>query len=196
MQVGHNIVFSPEAKALHFGVSLLKRLFEEYQRQAQAARGIESLDWLRQETTNEWGLVNNPFMCTLTDNYRSKPEIVRFLSTVFYNGPDRLKAVGNLPDVLSGPCQPALCFYVALGKEEVDETDLSWYNQAEIDELVDRVKMVVEFWPQEWGPKNPAEVCVVSYYLHQVRLIRHRFRRTGGDLANVNVETMMGIHGI
>ena len=209
MQMGPK-VYSPEAKALNLGVSLLKRLFDEYQKQAAAARSLDSLDWLRQETTNPWGLVNNPFTSTLTANYRSRPEIVQFLSLVFYSGRDRLRAVAQLPEVLSGPCQPALCFYVALGQEELDETSLSWYNQAEMDELVDRVRMVLEFWPTEWGPRDPAQVCVISHYQSQVRRIRARFRRETSkpsqagvratpaeavDMGAVTVDTINNIQG-
>ncbi len=197
MQVGHNIIFSPEAKSLNFGVSLLKRLFDEYLKQNDSIpQGKESRDWFLTANRKEISMPNNPFMGTLTDNYRSIPEIVKFLSTAFYNSPNQLRALTTLQKEFSSPCQPALCFYVALGKEEVDETDLSWYNQAEIDELVDRVRLVLEYWPAEWGDKNPAEVCVVSYYMHQVRRIRNKFRELKGDLENVNVETTMGIHGI
>ena len=50
----------------------------------------------------------------LSRNYRSKMEIVRFLSAIFYGGPDKLVAAGDHPDVEG---LIPLTFYAAQGRE-------------------------------------------------------------------------------
>ena len=42
----------------------------------------------------------SPLNILLSINYRTKPEILRFISSVFYGGPENLKAYGRIPSVV------------------------------------------------------------------------------------------------
>ena len=194
--------YSREARDLHFNKSLLARLFEDYQKQARMAADLPDFNReFAMQTMNEFGEFENPFVCSLVANYRSRPEIVNYLSAVFYGNPNRLRPVANLPDVISGVMQPPLTLYITNGQEERDEMGLSWWNAAEIDELVARISLVLECWPaDEWGPPGPTDICVVSYYSEQIKRIRQRFkmeaRANNPQFRNIRVETVMNIQGV
>ena len=42
----------------------------------------------------------SPLNILLSINYRTKKEILRLISSIFYGGPDNLKAYGNIPSVV------------------------------------------------------------------------------------------------
>ena len=111
--MGQLTTYSREARELNFNKSLLQRLFELYQKQARIA--AEASDFNREfamQTMNEFGEFENPFMCSLVANYRSRPQIVNYLSTVFYGNPRRLKPMAQLREVRSVVMQPALTLYM------------------------------------------------------------------------------------
>lgn len=72
-------VYSPEARQLGFHTSLLERLYAYY----------ESLSGRIANKSS------NPLNIFLSSNYRTKMEILRFISAIFYGGPDSLKAKGK-----------------------------------------------------------------------------------------------------
>ena len=94
---------------------------------------------------------------------------------------------------------PALTLDIANGKEERDETGTSWWNAAEIDEIVARIQFLLENWPYvEWGPFSPNDICVVSYYREQIQRLRARFRKEGASrpqFKKIKVESVMNIQG-
>jgi superfamily I DNA and/or RNA helicase len=95
-------------------------------------------------------------------------ELVRFLSAVFYGGPDVLHSFCALPDVYG---VIPLTFYTAQGREIQDSESTSYYNLAEVEEIVERVSTLVQCWPEEWTEQgaSPAQsILVVSPYLDQV----------------------------
>lgn len=94
------------------------------------------------------------------ENYRSTKEIVDFVSTHFYVGKkDVIKAKGNVPP---HPDQCAIQFYHVRGECLLDTMSLTWFNTAQIQQVVDIVQKVLKEWPKEWQEPNPASVCVLS----------------------------------
>ena len=198
--MGQLTTYSLEARELNFSKSLLQRMFELYQKQARLAAEDPCFNReFAMQTMNEFGEFENPFMCSLVANYRSHPEIVKYLSAVFYGDPNRLKPMAQLREVRSVVLQPALTLYIANGNEERDETGTSWWNAAEIDEIVARIQYLLENWPSvEWGALSPNDICVVSYYREQIQRLRARFRREGASrpqFKEIKVESVMNIQG-
>ena len=196
--MGQLTTYSREARELNFNKSLLERLFEDYQKQARIAADTPGFNNdLAMQSMNEFGEYENPFVCSLVANYRSCPEIVNYLSNVFYENPNHLQPMAQLPEVTS--VMPPLTFYIANGKEERDETGTNWWNAAEIDEIVARIQFVLDNWPSvEWDPFSPNDICVVSYYREQIQRLRARFRKEGASrpqFKKIKVESIMNIQG-
>ena len=91
-------IYSAEARVQKMNRSLLQRLFTHYKmfQKHLAAQQAPQLNLL------------------LTRNYRTKMEILRFISAVFYDGPDSLIACSEQPHV--NGIVP-LTFYTAQGRE-------------------------------------------------------------------------------
>lgn len=92
-------------------------------------------------------------------------EILRFISAVFYGGPDKLTAAANIPSVLEWT---PLLYYAVQGREVQDKESTSFYNRAESSEVVERVIELLDDWPREWGAATPEEIGVVTPYHDQV----------------------------
>ena len=103
----------------------------------------------------------------------------RFISAIFYGGPDCLMACSSQPEAEE---LIPLTFHVASGRE-VQETDsTSYHNMAEIGEVTDQVEELYLNWPPQWGPFNAEAIGVVTPYTDQVctvacqRLVYSTFR--------------------
>lgn len=140
-------VYSEEARNQKLHQSLLERLHQYY----------ESHSGLIPKTS--------PLNILLSINYRTKMEILRFISAVFYGGPDVLKSEANIPSVLS---VTPLAFHAVQGREVQDENSISYYNMSEVQEIVVRVEDLLENWPEEWGPQSAKDIGVVTPYYDQV----------------------------
>ena len=84
---------------------------------------------------------------------------------MYYGGPENLQCLSDQRDV---PEQIPLTFYVAQGHEVLEPDSTSYYNQAEVQEVVTRVQEVYDNWPQQWGERNAEAILVVSPYYAQV----------------------------
>ena len=138
-------MFSPQAKKWRFQISLQERLFYDYKQR------------LKEPTLD-------PNLILLTENYRSNERVLKFSSDMFYGG-----------QLTSGSKQPLhpklgpLAFYAALGKEEIDDSNSSFRNLAEVNEVVKRVKELSDCWPEEeWRNKDLTQIAVISSYRYQV----------------------------
>ena len=100
----------------------------------------------------------------LTENYRSHPDILQFPSYNFYGGQLIARS-----EQASHPTFGPLLFYSVQGVEEAREN--SFINTAEIDEIVERVKLLADDWPLVWKGKDLSQIGVVSAYKTQV--LRH-----------------------
>ena len=140
-------VYSMEARNQNLHQSLLERLHQYY----------DSHSTYIPETS--------PLNILLSINYRTKMEILRFISSVFYGGPDILKSEANIRSVLS---ITPLAFYAVQGREVQDENSISYYNMSEVQEVVDRVDDLFDKWPEEWGSPTAKDIGVVTPYYDQV----------------------------
>ena len=95
----------------------------------------------------------------LYKNYRSCNEIVDFLSATFYHEKQCLVASRSRKPV-SSENHKALSFYCTEGSQEMVDS-CSYFNMAEIEEVVNVVEKFVTIIPQE-------DICVVSHYSLQV----------------------------
>lgn len=141
-------VYSPEACDQKFDMCLLERLFQYYDSFSHKIDPAKPLNIL------------------LRINYRTKMEILRFISAIFYGGPDKLESKANLPSVLE---ITPLMFYAVQGMEIQDSDSISFYNMSEVQEVVERVYELYSRWPAEWGERNPQTIGVVTPYYDQVR---------------------------
>ncbi|KAM4625518.1 3'-5' exoribonuclease HELZ2-like [Polymixia lowei] len=124
------------------------------------------------------------------ENYRSTKEIVEFVSTHFYVGKnDAIKAVGDIP---GGPNGRSLKFHHVRGECHLDTVSMSWYNNAEVDKVVEVAQDIVQHWPSTWGPKDLSSVCVLSEGC-QVRQIRTALGRR--QIRQIKVENIANVQG-
>jgi len=100
-------------------------------------------------------------------NYRNHPAILQFLSAIFYGGPDIL--VPRTDQTLTNQVKP-MNFFAAQGEEMQDERSTSWYNMAEVEEVVTRVMELYTKWPTEWGEPNAQSILVTTAYTDQVSM--------------------------
>ena len=113
------------------------------------------------------GVANSSFSIALTWNYRNHRDILRFLSTIFYGGPDVLVPCTDQPETCS--VKP-LNFFAAQGEEMQDEWSTSWYNVAEVEEVVTRVMELCNNWPTQWGKLDAQSILVTTAYNDQVNV--------------------------
>jgi len=103
----------------------------------------------------------------LTCNYRNHPVILKFLSSIFYGGPDILIPCSDQP--LTCRVKP-MNFFAAQGEEVQDDRSTSWYNVAEVEEVVTRVMELYTNWPSEWGERSAQSILVTTAYNDQVNV--------------------------
>ena len=111
------------------------------------------------------GINSSSVSIALKWNYRNHPAILQFLSAIFYGGPDIL--VPCTDQTLTQQVKP-MNFFAAQGKEMQDERSTSWYNMAEVEEVVTRVMELYTNWPTEWGECSPQSILVTAAYTDQV----------------------------
>ena len=82
------------------------------------------------------------------------------------------------------------------GREVQDGDSTSYYNSAEVQEVVDRVEELYDMWPhREWGERRAEHIAVVTPYFDQVNRIRQALRKRRRDLRSVIVERIMNMQG-
>ncbi|XP_028391332.1 LOW QUALITY PROTEIN: uncharacterized protein LOC114516140 [Dendronephthya gigantea] len=159
-------------------VSLLERLFNHYKQCNMSSNNPP------EEGNEDTSYVETPYVVLLTENYRCHEKILQFPSDNFYGG--ELVARG---DQTTYKKLPVLSFYTAQGVDKQDEEGLSYYNDAEVAEVVARVEDLIFHWPKNWK-KN---IGVLTPYRDQVKRIRDALRKKG--LGYVDVETVENVQG-
>ena len=100
----------------------------------------------------------------LNKNYRSCQAILDFVK-VFYG-------LGKLDSECNGEEHPnlyPLSFVSVRGTDEM--AGMSYINEAEADEIVEKVESLLANWPEEqWGRKNEKDIVVLSPYQKQVKI--------------------------
>ncbi|KAK2142420.1 hypothetical protein LSH36_958g00101 [Paralvinella palmiformis] len=125
----------------------------------------------------------------LSINYRTTEEILKFISSVFYGGSESIIAATKWEDKPMG--FSCLNFFMAHGQEKYDSERTSWYNEAEVDEIVTRVQELYEKCP--WGTCTESDIGIVATERAQVDAIRVALRRC--HLRNVTVVVPMAVQG-
>ena len=135
-----------------FNHSLLERLFLHYRRLSAGRQSVSKTVQLQ---------------ILLAKNFRSHPDIVEFIASVFYEGSDRLLACS--PDKICNDIPP-LAFHETEGEVIQRNDSTSFCNIDEVEEVVNQVKQLCDHWPADWGKYTPKDVGVVSPYIDQVVL--------------------------
>ncbi|XP_071814832.1 probable helicase with zinc finger domain isoform X3 [Apostichopus japonicus] len=156
-------VYSEFARERNLHISLLERLYDLYP-------------------------VKHPCKILLCENYRSNEVIVDYTSKLFYEA--KLLASGKQPP---HPKLYPLTFYTAKGEDIQEKNSTTFYNNAEVFEIAERVQELHKSWPSEWGPMEDGSIGVVTPYSDQVFRIRSELRRR--HLHAVSVERVMNVQG-
>ncbi|UYV83673.1 HELZ [Cordylochernes scorpioides] len=155
-------VYSPFAQQRNLHMSLLERLHDLYP-------------------------TGHPCKILLSQNYRSHRAIINYTSELFYEN-----------NLLASDDQPRhsqfypLSFFTAQGEDLQDINSTAYHNDAEVYEVVDRVRELKESWPAAWG-KSDGNISVVTPYYDQVVRIRQVLRKK--KITGVSVERVFNVQG-
>ena len=139
-------------------ISLLERLFAHYK---QCNTPSNNPSPSPEKSSEDTSYVGTPYVALLTENYRCHEKILEFVSKNFYDG--KLVARG---DQSTHKTVPVLSFYTAQGVDQQGEGSLSYYNDAEVDEVVARVEELILLWPKDWA----MSIGVLTPYRDQVKM--------------------------
>ncbi|KAG2468529.1 SDE3 helicase, partial [Polypterus senegalus] len=170
------ILRSPVAIKHGLNVSLLERLMTQ-----------NSL----YQKTGEHGTYNSQFVTKLLRNYRSHPDILNIPNGLFYE--DELQVCADEIirnsycnwEHLPKPGFPVI-FKGVMGQDEREENSPSFFNVAEIEEVVTYLKKIL----QTQGKKgisqiSPKEIGIITPYRKQVEKIRTAIRTIDKELKNM-----------
>ncbi|XP_076330280.1 helicase with zinc finger isoform X2 [Tachypleus tridentatus] len=129
-----------------------------------------------------------PCKILLCENYRSHSAIIDYTSELFYN--KKLVASGQ-PS--AHPVFFPLTFFTARGEDTQDINCTSFYNNAEVYEIVARVAELQKTWPKEWGERTENGIGIVSPYYDQVIRIRSELRKY--KMHGISVENVLNVQG-
>ena len=156
-------VFSTFAKEKKFNKSLLERLYDLYP-------------------------PNYPCKILLCENYRSHEAIIGYTSELFYE--QKLLASGK--QTKHDTWHP-LTVFTARGEDVQDTNSTSFYNNAEVYEVVERVHELQKSWPKSWGERHEYSIGIVTPYYDQVQRIRSELKKR--RLFGVSVERVLNVQG-
>ena len=156
-------VFSSFAKEKKFNKSLLERLYDLYPQ-------------------------NYPCKILLCENYRSHEAIIGYTSELFYE--QKLLASGKQTKHESWH---PLTVFTARGEDVQDTNSTSFYNNAEVYEVVERVSELQKTWPKSWGERHEYSIGIVTPYYDQVQRIRSELKKR--RLFGVSVERVLNVQG-
>ena len=139
-------------------ISLLERLFAHYK---QCNTPSNNPSPSPEESSGDTLYIGTPYVALLTENYRCHEKILEFPSDNFYGG--ELIARGDQSTLKN---VPVLSFYTAQGVDQQDEGGLAYYNDAEVAEVVARVKELILLWPKDWAKS----IGVLTPYHDQVTM--------------------------
>lgn len=156
-------LFSEFAKERNLHMSLLERLYDHYP-------------------------TDFPCKILLCENYRAHDAIIKFTSELFYD--QKLIASGKQPR--HDKFYP-LTFFTTRGEDRLDNNSTTFYNTAEVYEVVERVADLVAQWPSAWGEFAEGSIGIMTPYADQVSRIRMQLRKR--KLGKVSVERVLNVQG-
>lgn len=156
-------IFSNFAKERKLHVSLLERLYDHYPS-------------------------DFPCKILLCENYRAHEAIIKFTSELFYE--QKLVASGKIPK--HDRFYP-LSFFTTRGEDVQDRNSTTFYNNAEVYEVVERVSDLRKKWPSSWGKFSDQSIGIMTPYADQVFRIRSELRKR--RMAGISVERVLNVQG-
>ncbi|XP_022239741.1 probable helicase with zinc finger domain isoform X2 [Limulus polyphemus] len=147
-----------------------------------------NLQWSLLERLFDFYPSSCPCKIFLCENYRSHSAIIDYTSELFYN--KKLVASGQ-PS--AHPAFFPLTFFTARGEDSQDINCTSFYNNAEVYEVVARVSELQKTWPKEWGERTENGIGIVSPYYDQVIRIRSELRKR--KMHGISVENVLNVQG-
>lgn len=156
-------IFSNFAKERRLHISLLERLYDHYPS-------------------------DYPCKILLCENYRAHEAIVKYTSELFYE--QKLVASGRIPK--HEKFYP-LTFFTTRGEDVQDKNSTTFYNNAEVYEVVERVCELRKKWPSSWGKINDQSIGIMTPYADQVFRIRSELRKR--RMAGISVERVLNVQG-
>lgn len=172
--------------------SLFERLFNRpLYRDHPMSRSKYRGGMLPRLTQSMLPIIRPPF-ANLIQNYRSHAAVLATPSTLFYN--DTLEPEACNTDTLMpwsgwrGRKWPVL-FAVNTGSDEVEGDGGGWYNNLEARKALDYARSFLDA-----HLIHPAEICIMSPFAAQVKLLRHRARQIG--LWEINIGPLEAFQGL
>lgn len=156
-------IFSNFAKERRLHISLLERLYDHYPS-------------------------DFPCKILLCENYRAHEAIIKYTSELFYD--QKLVASGRIPK--HEKFYP-LTFFTTRGEDVQDKNSTTFYNNAEVYEVVERVCELRKKWPSAWGKINDQSIGIMTPYADQVFRIRSELRKR--RMAGISVERVLNVQG-
>lgn len=156
------------------------------------ARAKERGGHIPRLTSDMFPLIRPPFT-DLIRNYRSHPAILAIPSALFYH--DTLEPVAEQTDALLdwsgfGGRDMPIVFHDNRGSDEIERDGGGWFNMEEATQAVDYTQSFLKLGVQ------PHEICVMSPFRAQVKLLRSKARARGFAMAGVNVGPLEAFQGL
>jgi helicase MOV-10 len=173
--------------------SLFERLFDRplYRDHPLARKRAKARDW---NPSTRTGLMVRPPFANLFRNYRSHPAILAVPSALFYHDTLIPEAtdVDNMIDWVGwrGRCWPVL-FSSNLCDDEIEYDGGGWYNVNEAKKACDYALSLVQS-----NLIEQRDICIMSPFSAQVKLIRQTIRREPYKLGGVNIGPMEVFQGL
>ncbi|XP_061428907.1 helicase MOV-10 isoform X2 [Lethenteron reissneri] len=166
------IIRSPLAIKHHLNRSLIERLMNE--------------NPLYQKSSD--GFFNHSFVTKLLKNYRSHPAILELPNTLFYEGElqvcaDELKR-NNFCQWEHLPTKGfPVIFHSVIGQDTREENSPSFFNVAEVEEVVSYLTKILESSGKKGLAKvSPKEIGVIAPYRKQVQKIKKAITEVDKEL--------------
>ncbi|CAK1357377.1 putative helicase Mov10l1 [Cercospora beticola] len=156
------------------------------------ARAKEEGGHIPRLTSDMLPILRPPFV-DLIRNYRSHPGILAIPSALFYH--DTLEPVAEDTDaLLNWPGFEArdipVVFHDHRGSDEIERDGGGWYNVSEADIAVDLARSFLK------QGVSAADVCIMSPFSAQVKLLRAKARAQGFIMAAINVGPLEAFQGL
>ncbi|KAF2163643.1 hypothetical protein M409DRAFT_25831 [Zasmidium cellare ATCC 36951] len=148
---------------------------------------------VRPLTSDMLPIVRPPFT-DLIRNYRSHPAILATPSSLFYN--DTLEpAAENTDSLLSWPgfgeAQLPVLFADNRRLDEIERDGGGWYNLGEADLAIYHAESFVR-----QGLLHPHEICIMSPFSAQVRVLRMKARDPAVGMPGINIGPLEAFQGL
>jgi len=183
------IVTSEAARSAELDVSLLERLFERPLHTEFSQTRLTTFD----NSPAHQASTFTPFT-NLVKNYRSHPVILMPPSAIFYD--DSLQPCAQNGSVrwssLPNPQLP-LVFIGNISEEQSVDERASWFNDGEINKVVDTITSLLAEGDACTPPLQPSHIGVMAPWRGQVWKIRETLRKQ--SLSRVDVGTVEDFQG-